>query len=311
MDKILTEEEEIIFWSAKTLPEDFAFATDFEASEAIELDKSIKLPSSFSLWKRIYKTSNQWKYWSCTSLWTVHWIQILEVSKKWVVPTENNIVTPDWKDLWTKMWHDLNNVNDSWDYVETAVSTALKQWVLMLEDWKTLVKFDWYATQWWEANDKWIELIKRYLYNWNPIVWCIKWNSTTWNEMTKWEVKTLIPSNTWGHCIALVGWDEWGFWFVNSWSANDEKKLKSRFHISYDIMKKLWWRINYRYWVLYNKADAKIDPEYLKRKNVAKIVLEALKKQYDKENTETKEAIIKLSQALRKAYPEINQELPL
>jgi hypothetical protein len=41
------------------LPEDMAEATDFQAEEAIKIDKTIKLPSSYSLGKWIYKTSNQ------------------------------------------------------------------------------------------------------------------------------------------------------------------------------------------------------------------------------------------------------------
>lgn len=68
---------------------------------------------------------------------------------------------------------------------------------------------------------------------------------------------------------------------------------------------------NWRYRPLFKKEQAKKDPEYLKRKNVAVVVLNALKKQYDKEPAAVKEAIVKLSQAYRKAYPEINEELPL
>ena len=58
MDK-LTDEEVRAYEGALTLPEDMAEATDFKAEEAIKLDKSVKLPESFSLGKWIYKTSNQ------------------------------------------------------------------------------------------------------------------------------------------------------------------------------------------------------------------------------------------------------------
>ena len=68
---------------------------------------------------------------------------------------------------------------------------------------------------------------------------------------------------------------------------------------------------NWRYRPLFKKEQAKKDPEYIKRKNAAVLVLSVLKKQYDKEPTAVKEAIIKLSQEYRKAYPEINEELPL
>jgi hypothetical protein len=62
---------------------------------------------------------------------------------------------------------------------------------------------------------------------------------------------------------------------------------------------------------LYIEDDAKLDPEYLKRKNVALLVLKTLKKQYDDEPIFVKEAIVTLSKAYREAYPEINEELPI
>lgn len=305
----LTEEEIKIFEWALTLPEDMAEATDFEATEAIKVDYDVKLPEFFSLWKWIYKTSNQWALWACTSLWTTHWVQILQVKKNWVEPTDKNIITPQRKDLWSKMGHSTTKY-DGWDYVEKAVSTALKEWILIEENWQ-LAKFDAYATWEWDETDKAIDLMKRYLYQGCPIVWCVRWDKTTWNEMTKWEVKTVPANPTGWHCIALVWWDNWGFWFVNSWSANDDKKLKSRFYISFKTMKDFGYRFNYRYWVLYIKEDANKDPEYLKRKNIMKTIIEALKKQYNNEPKEMQQAIVNFSQVARKLYPEINKELPL
>lgn len=309
MDKeILTEEDVRAIESALTLPEDMAEATDFEASEAIKINKNVKLPSSFSLWKWIYKTSNQWSLWACTSLGTTHWVQILNVKKGWIEPTTKNIITPKRKDLWAKMWHSTTQY-DWGDYVEKAVSTALKEWILIEENWE-LARFDAYATDSWDRNDASIEMMKRYLYAWCPIVWSIRWNKQTWTEMTKWQITTTNYTPTWWHCIALVWRDESWMRFVNSWSTNDWKWLKSRFHIPYNVMKQLWSKLNYRYWVLYIKEDAKLDPEYLKRKNTAKLVLEVLKKQYNWEPQKVKEAIVILSSALRNAYPELNKELP-
>lgn len=309
--EIITDEEEKIFWSALTLPEDYAEATDFEAGEAIEVDYNAKLPDFFSLWKWIYKTSNQWALGSCTAMGTTHWVQILKVKKNWVEPKDKNIITPKWKDLWGKMWHDIEKY-DGGDYVEKAVSTALKEGILIEEDW-TLAKFDAYATDEWNSSnyDKSIDKMKRYLYKGCPIVWCVRGDKKMRNEMSAWEVKTVPATPTWGHCIALVGWDANGFWFINSRSANDDKKLKSRFYISFNTMKKLGLKFNYRYWVLYIKEDAKVDPEYLKRKNVMKVVIEVLKKQYNSESKEMQQAIVNFSQVARKLYPEINQELPL
>lgn len=289
------------------LPESFAEATDFKAEEAIELDMSVKLPDFYSLWEWIYETQNQWALWSCTSMWTTHATQILNVKKKWVKPTDSNIITPDWKDLWSKMWHSITTY-DGWDYVEKAINTALKEWIKTKEKWD-LVKFDWYAYWQWERTEKWIEMMKRYIYNWNPIVWAVRWDKTMRSEMLVWEIKSVPKTTTWWHCIAVVWFDKWWFWFINSRYPNDNNKRKSRFYVSNSVMKTL--PLNWRYRILYVKADAKLDPEYLKRKNVMKVILEALKKQYDWEPISVKEWIIVLSWALRKAYPELNEEVPL
>lgn len=305
----LTKEEERIFWSALTLPEEMAEATDFDASEAIKLDYSEELPESYSLGKRIYQTSNQGWLGACTSLWTTHSVQILNVKKRWVVPTTNNIITPDWKDLWSKMWHSTTQY-DGWDYVEKAVSTALKDWILVKEDW-SYVSFDAYATDEWTHDDIAIEKMKRYLYQWCPIVWLIKWNAKMWNEMLSWQIKTIPEKTTWAHCIALVGWDKQWLWFVNSWRTNDEKKLKCRFHVPYDTMKQLGWRWNYRYRVLYSKEDEAKSAEYLKRKNAHLSVLKVLKKYYPEENSEVRKGIEAYSASVRKFYSELNEEIPL
>ena len=306
---MLTDEEIKAFEGALTLPEDMVEATDFEATEAIKVDYSVKLPEFFSLWKWIYKTSNQGSLGACTSLGTTHGVQILQVKKGGVEPTTKNIITPQWKDLWAKMWHSTTKY-DGWDYVEKAVNTALKEWILIEENWK-LAKFDAYATWDWDRSDKAIDLMKRYLYQGCPIVWCVRWDKKTWNEMSAWEVKTVPVSPTGWHCIALVGWDANGFWFVNSWTPNDDKKLKSRFYISFKTLKAFGSKFNYRYWVLYIKEDAKKDPEYLKLKNINLVVLQALKKYYNQEPNSVKQAIVILSQAMRKEFPELNEDLPL
>lgn len=291
-----------------SLPAEYADERDFKAEEAIKIDWSTKLPDNFSLGEWIYKTNYQWGLGSCTSNSTSHGVQILNVKKNWVKPTTSNIITPDRKDLWSKMGHNPNKY-DGWDYLENAVSTALKEWIKTEEWWE--VKFDAYATWEFSHDDKWIEAIKHYLYQGCPIVWLIKWDKKMWDEMSAWEVKTIPEKTTWWHAIAIVWWDKWGLWFINSWKPNDAEKRKSRFYISNTILKKLGWRLNYRYWVLYIEGDAKTDPEYLKMKNAAVSVLKALKKQYDSEPIQVREAIVQLSRAYRETYPEINTELPL
>lgn len=294
-----------------TLPQEFASATDFKAEATIELDMSVQLPKSFSLWEWVYQTNYQGSYGSCTANATSHWVQVLNVKAGGKKPETNNIITPSWRDLRTKMWHDLKNVNDSWDYVEKAVTTALKNWISN-EEWGTST-FDWYAYWQWSENNKWIEMIKRYIYNWNPVVWCMRWNSKTWIELSNWQLKTIVPAaeRNWGHAIACVGWDEWGLWFLNSWKTNDWKWLKCRFYVTYDVMKNAAWTFNWRYWLPFKKEQAKKDPEYIKRKNIYVAVITALKKTYPNESPDMQQAIEAFSKICRSTYEELNSELPL
>lgn len=98
---------------------------------------------------------------------------------------------------------------------------------------------------------------------------------------------------------------------MNSWKTNDGKGYKSRFYVTYADIKTCASMFNWRYRPLFKKEQAKKDPEYIKRKNNNVLVLKVLKKQYNDEPIAVKEAIINLSREMRKAYPEINEELPL
>ena len=98
---------------------------------------------------------------------------------------------------------------------------------------------------------------------------------------------------------------------MNSRSANDDKKLKSRFHIPNDYLKQNKGQFNRRYRVLYIKEDAKKSPEYLKRKERAKILISSLKVIYSEETEEIQSQISALSKALRTKYPELNEEIPI
>ena len=293
-----------------TLPEDLVDGRDFEGEEAILLDMSIKLPSFFSLGKWVYKTNYQWSIGSCTSNSTSHWVQVLNVKNEWVVPTDRNIITPDWKDLWTKMGHNPSKY-EWWDYVEKAVSTALKEGIATEEGGEA--KFDGYAVDSWDRTDKSIEKIKRYIYAGCPVIWTIRWNSKIWNEIRQGEIKTVIKVGeaTWGHAIAVVGFDEWVLWFLNSRMPNDEEKRKSRFYVKNEVLKEMGGLLNWRYWILYIKESAKKSPEYLKRKNNYVLVLSVLKKMYGEESEKVRGGIVGLSKVLRENYPEINDELPI
>ena len=235
----------------------------------------------------------------------------MAVAKKWVEPKTDNIITPDWKDLWRNMGHNPDKY-DGWDYVEKAVKVALDKWILSCETWEN-IKFDAYCLTDWDGKDADIERMKRYLYNLNPVIWCMRWNRYIWNQLSAWQLTDPQTPSQWdrGHAICLVWWDKYWFWFVNSWMANDDKKLKSRFHIPYDVMKKQYGILNFRAWVLYSKIDALKSPEYLKKKWNALIILKALRSIYDGESDKVKKEIVDLSLSLRDSYPELNIEYPV
>ena len=294
-----------------TLPEELADARDFKAEETIELDWSIKLPKSFSLGERIYQTNYQNGWGSCTSNATSHGVQVLEVKAKWVKPISSNLITPSRKDLRTKMWHNLKDINDSWDYVEKAVSTAYKMKISNEEWWES--EIDGYCVDSRTTTNKWIERVKRYIYNGNPVVWCMRGNANTRNELSAWQLKTYVDvaDRTGGHAITCVGWDEWGLWFVNSRRTNDGKGLKSRFYVTYSFLLDSWSMFNRRYWLPFKKSQVINDPEYIKRKNRYLLVLSELKKTYPIENSNMQKAIEDFSKVCRREYPELNEELPL
>ena len=294
-----------------TLSEDMMDERDFKAEEVFKLDYSIELPKTFSLGERVYKTNYQNGWWSCTSNATAHGVQVLKVKEKGIKPVDSNLITPMWKDLWKNMGHDLDNKNDSGDYVEKAINTALKFWI-KTEEWWT-VNFDGYCYESWEDNDAGIEKMKRYLYQGCPIAWCLRWNQTTWNELTKWQIKTIIAAKdrTGWHAICVVGWDESWFWVLNSRRTNDGIDHKSRFHVPYLLLKKAGWMFNWRYRPLFLKDQIPTDPAYIKRKNTYVEVLKGLKKTYPEETPDVQKEIEVLSQILRKKYPEINNDLPL
>lgn len=303
--------KEIINPWCLALPKEMVDMRDFKAEEAIKVNMDVELPESFSLGKWIRETNYQWSIWSCTANSTSHWVQILAVAKWGEIPLDRNIITPNWKDLWSKMWHNPEKY-DGGDYVERAVDIALKEGICALENWD-LIKFDAYCTMDWDGTSKCIDMMKRYLYQTNPIIRCMRGDKSIWNQLSFGQLmKWIKPSeSTWGHAICLVGWDRDGLRFVNSWLTNDGLKRKSRFHVPYSILKLHSNLFNWRMWILYSEMEAKKDPEYLKRKNSALLVLKALRKHYPDEDLNVKKAIEWLSSAYRKAYPEINDEFPV
>jgi hypothetical protein len=122
------------------------------------------------------------------------------------IKNEKKDITISWQDLRTKMGHNLNNKEDSGDYVENALKNAVK-FVKAVEGGEYKLKG--YSYESFVKTEEGFEVIKRYLYSDTPLVRAIQGSSITRSEMTKGEVKTFIPvaQRTGGHCVLCVGYE--------------------------------------------------------------------------------------------------------
>ncbi len=294
---------------AKTYPESMHDQRDFRASAVIDLPKK-ELPKNYSLWQFIARTNYQNGWGSCTANSTCHALQAMAVKDEFWPQDEENKLTPIWEHLWGElMGHDLNNKDDSGDYLETAIKNACKE--VNLKEWGKR-GFSGYSFESYNATDKDFLLIKQYLYNGFPLLWVIDGNRTTWGEMNLGEVISFIPggNRTGGHAICCIGYDEGGLWFLNSRHPNDWKGKKSRFYISFATLRKLGSMVNWRYFVPFYKA--KVDVNHIKQENTAILVIKALKQMHaDTSYQDIKEAIEGLSKTFRSRYKRINEEVPL
>lgn len=243
---------------------------DYEIQDIIAMWNA-NLPDSFSLWVFIGETLNQWKLGSCTAMGTTHSMMIQNT-----IEHDRKIVL-DWKYLWGEIMGHSITKHDGGDYVENALKGAM-QWIKELGS-NNIFKAEWFAyTQ--RANSSNL-LIKQTLFETKkPIVMAVQWNSKMWAEMTLWEIKAIPTKTTGGHCIIIVAYDEWGIRCLNSRQSNDKEKKKSRFFISWDMIRKLvnarllWWR----YWILFDMKDLKewISLERYKELKTQKVYLESM-----------------------------------
>lgn len=327
----IMDNKEFIVWT-KTKTQEEMDARDFKVETVLPIptkEELDNLPKAFSLWIYVWKTYYQNGRWSCTALWTTHSMLIqnireLQQTKPELLPDIvnkiklwNNFIELFWESLWTRMGHDLSNKADSWDYVEKALNTAIKLWIQGKDENWGLVDYFWqnfsYKSSWRTMEDK---LMAKYYLTKYPIVDVISWTNTTWSEMTKWEVKTIIhkSKSTGSHCICRVWYDEYWLRYLNSRMPNDKNKKKSVFCIKRETYFEMVnaGMANWRYWVLFDKKNAVVDLEQLKEENNALEVLKAIKTFYWKTRFwDVKISISMLWKTLRKNYPKLDKELPL
>ena len=208
-----------------------------------------EVPVEVNLHKELKHTYVQSPYSSCTaaSLTHIHLIQnILEFA--------NNNIEMNWKDLREKMWHDLSNPKEGWDYLEHALKTLCKQWLKWSSTtWQPMdFNADSYAYHTcWNAK----QIMKWYLSKWHPLYMAFRWNTQVYREMKIWLVETVQWDWTWWHAVAATWYDEEYIYFTNSWTPrwSTLSWFKMTWITLFDSIK--YNQCAWRFWILYDHKD--------------------------------------------------------
>lgn len=261
---------------------------------------------------------------SCVAMGTVHSMMIQNIKElatlnPWIASEIGaklkagiNPIEMDWKDLWTKMWHDLNNKADSWDFVEKWLNTANKMWIAGKDwNWKDVVFF-WLN---YSISKDYSRSMFKYRITKYPVVIVISGTVKTRAEMMLWELKTVIDrvNSTWAHCITVSWYNEYWITVLNSRTANDSKKHKCIFKISRNMLDEMLkvGMLNRRYRVEFDKKDSVLDLDFYMEENNAIEILKLLSKFYNKTRfKDVQKECGELGATIRKNYPRANVEVP-
>ena len=285
-------EEQIYPLWAKAYDMVWADPRDFKVEEVLPVptaEQLANLPSVVDRANNIGYTLNQGYLWSCTSLWTTHCMQIQNITELATIDKSENILdkinsttnlimnNDSWKDLWTKMWHDINKPSDSWDYVEHAISVIRQFWEkgkdIYWSDFE--YKVDWFAYIHLDSSDECLQNLKFQLTQ-APLVFIMQGGNVLRNEMSKWEVKTPMTTwYNWGHCICMRWYNDTTrkLKFLNSWTPNNWSLCE--FEMDYDVFKEMVdnHQINWRCWRLFDKKDAVVNIDiHINKQNVIQML---------------------------------------
>lgn len=273
---------------------------DFKIDDLFWSDYSIdNLPEEFSWRWCVGKTSYQNGRWSCTSLWGTHSMQIQNITELISsIPDQSrniydriedwdNIIDLKREDLRVKMGHILNDKTDSWDFVENMLKTLKDKWIEWIDiNKKPKIYFsDGFAfanTPSTESGIPWLKLnITK-----SPLVFAIRGNSKTRQEMQAWRVLTIVypKDQTGGHCVAVDGYDNADCHFLNSWRVTQADDRICAFKIDWQTFKAMVKAkmINRRYWKIFDKKDTDVDLELYRRKQEAIVTIKQCRKMYEK-----------------------------
>ena len=232
---------------------------DYLADNVLKNFDKLETPKEIMWW--ISETYSQWKLWSCTAMATTH------SAKSQNEKEYNRKVFLNWQDLRAKAGHSLTEY-DWGDSVERIVKLALKQGIQWEIDGKPMVF----------KSDAWFfgkrdSRKKALLFTPLIVVW--NWDSTTWSEMSKGEVKTIKRGTKW-HATLDCGFDGKRVYFYNS----RNKKPISSFKISIENFEKAiaCGMINWRWFGLVDKNELN---EFAKEIELSKQIITSAQKLYD------------------------------
>ena len=219
------------------------------------------MPAKIDLLPGLPRTYNQLDYGSCTAHALTH-VQLFNNCKDF----ESALVDLDPRSLWANMWHDPKNKNDSWDYLENALKTAVEKWISgKAPSGKTMnfVATNYSFRRLGDLNTDDINALKYCLFKWYPLYTAIKWWAKTWREIANWELLTIY--NAWKtdgwHAVSIFGIDENYIYFANS-RTPVAWETKSWFKISIERYREMLKQsmCSWRYRVVYDKKDITTPP---------------------------------------------------
>lgn len=318
--------ETFVVWTKTKSPIE-ADPRDYKAEVVLPVptkEQIASLPEEFHNEYYIGKTYNQGNYGSCVAMGTTH-SMLMQNTKELIeknptlatqiverIKSGVNAIELIWQDLWVKMGHNLNDTNDSWDYVENGLNTANKKGIA----WKDFFGNDalFMGDSFSYSSDYSKDMLKFYITKY-PLIWVFGGNHAVWLEMLAGEVKTVLSraEMTWFHCTSASGFVKAGVIVTNSRTGNDGKKNKCTFLVSWENIEKMVksGMLNRRYRIEFDKKDATLDLDWYNEELNAIETLKMINKFYKKTRfNDVRSACGSLGLSIRKNYPNADKAVP-
>lgn len=245
-------------WKIKSPYE--ADSSDIKIEQVLSIPDIKDLPIKTNVIDKLIKTNFQWCVPCCSCAW---WCNVVMVQN--ILDFRDDTVDVNFIELREKMWHKFDCVED-WDYIENFLKALKNHWVSWRVWWKqTVYKIWWYSYWAMPKKEEDLNILKYWIHKKWPVMFSTYWNKKLWDEMSAWEIKTLIPNSavTWWHVLGwIIDYDDEKrmFQVLNTFKPNHinaKWKAISKFQMSYDYFLKAVnaWQFSWRYWVIYDNVD--------------------------------------------------------